>query len=192
MYFLECKNLSITDCQFHQNIAIFRAALLSTSSLIQISGTVFTHNGEQLTYGAGGAAAFFDSTVHIHQTLFTNNIVYTGGAIFATETQLSLFECHFEQNSAYTSGGATCIKNGSLLSSRSLFVKNSALSGSIIYAYNSSITSTNSSYLNNNATADGGIYANDGSAIFSNGRSSYYTGNRAKVGAVYYISNGFT
>ncbi len=30
----------------------------------------------------------------------------------------------------------------------------------------------------------------EGSAIFSNG--SFYTGNRAKIGAVYYISNGFT
>ncbi len=188
VYILGCMNVSISDCQFLQNKAISGAALLAISSLIQISGTVFAHNGAQLTYG--GAAVFYNSTVHIHQTLFTNNIAYTGGAIFATETQLSLLECHFEQNSAYNLGGATCIQHGALLSSRSLFVKNIALTGSIIYARNCSIISTNSSYLNNNATANGGIYMKEGSAIYSSG--SYYTGNRAKIGAVYFISNGFT
>ena len=188
MYLLECMNVSISDCRFLQNRAISGAALYVISSLVQISSTVFAHNGAQPTYG--GTAAFFESTVRIHQTLFTNNIAYTGGAIFATKTQLSLLECQFKQNSAYNLGGATHIQQGSLIISRSLFVKNIALSGSIIYTRNCSITSTNSSYLNNNATSNGGIYADDGSAIFSSG--SYYTGNRAKVGAVYYISNGFT
>ncbi|XP_064390068.1 uncharacterized protein LOC135337978 [Halichondria panicea] len=188
MYLLKCMNVSISDCQFLQNRAIAGAALLVTSSLIQISGTVFAHNGAQPTYG--GTAAFFESTVHIHQTLFTNNIAYTGGAIFATKTQLSLLECQFKQNSAYNLGGASFIQHGFLIISRSLFVRNIALTGSIVYASNCSITSTNSSYLNNNATANGGIYVKEGSAIFSSG--SYYTGNRAKIGAVYFISNGFT
>ena len=188
MYLLECMNVSISDCQFLQNRAIAGAALFAISSLIQISGTVFVHNGAQPTYG--GTAAFFESTVHIHQTLFTNNIAYTGGAIFATKTQLSLLECQFKQNSAYNLGGASFIQHGSLIILRSLFVRNIALTGSIVYARNCSITSINSSYLNNNATANGGIYADDGSAIFSS--DSYYTGNRAKIGAAYFIANGFT
>ena len=92
---------------------------------------------------------------NISSLIFVNGKTSSGGAIYCTSSNISIFDCSFMNNTATNSGGAISCSSSNTISNCS-FIKNTANAGGAIDCYLSN-TISNCSFINNTANNGGAI-----------------------------------
>ena len=159
---------TIVDCRFRSNVAIKGGGIsLQSASGIIFVGCEFSGN---LSFGHG----------------FT----YGGGAMFTSNTTLSLVDCRFESNISESSGGGIWLSEGSIASiSRCVMIGNTAVNpGGAISAIQGTLNVVNTSFIGNESTKSQGGAVSSGSGTFVN---CLFSGNYSEtVGAAITKTSG--
>ncbi len=148
-----------------------------------IEDSVFEDNKTVGNYGGGALAIRSVNPNRIVKSHFANNTaVYHGGAIYAADASLWIYDSTFEHNSTDRNGGAVYVESGSAEMANSVFLQNIAMKGGAVYA-NSAVFAYASTYAQNDASETGGAIYTSGTNI--NGSfiaSSTFDANFATLG----------
>ena len=140
------------------NNSLTRAISIDTDGEpIVISGCTFTNNR-----GGGVTASGRGSTLSVKHSIFNNNVWVSGGggAIYATLTNVSIFNSSFNHNVAKTCAvlDVQFIRNGFVSIEDSTFSHNFAMGDAGVLQVEGSTVSVQGSYFDNNtAGGDGGV-----------------------------------
>ena len=230
IYFSDSTNETVTivGSIFERNEAIYGGALYSSTGAFVITGSTFNLNNASKDGGAifasnsdlsinessvlsgnqatryGGAIFAPDSVVSVTESLLSGNFAQRGGAIYATNTDLTIGTSIFSDNGVNVAdrGGAIYSLYGSLNISSTNFEGNTAsrAGGAIWRRGESGVSTFSDVYFAGNcallASSEGGaIYLSDSSAekvlishtLFT---ETNYSGNLAKDGAALFVGNG--
>ena len=202
--------LSLDNCEFINNSAVFGGAIYSYNSALDITLSEFYDNNAKNDGGAifaKNTALVIDSskfgnieTIDDVCTAVNGNIAIRGGAIYSFNASLDISNTDFADNTANSSGGAiwrrgnanghATLDNVSFTSNRVL--TNSYGGGGIYFSdFSTEIMSilNGSNFVENQASSGGAIYLPNGSTLVI--EDATFTGNIAsRQGGAIYSSNG--
>ncbi len=171
--YIASGNPVITDCTFQDNrvtaISGYSGAIYNDQGGPTISGCIFRNNRSSNGYGNSAGAIYnkvAQATTTISNCIFDNNSTLgegsTGGAIYNSNSDISILNCRFKNNSCsglfYSYGGAIYNYSSDVLIENTIFSNNSAGSrdagrGGAIYNSSSSPTITNCTFVFNETSA---------------------------------------
>lgn len=185
-------NLTITNSNFTNNNAVtinvegFGGAIYNMNGNVNISNSIFNHNGAELEGGAIFDNAILSGTMNINNSTFINNTATDfGGAIMPSESiNMNINNSKFINNTA-RQGGAIFNSFGiNTTVSNSSFINNTANAGGAIYNPDeSSMNVYSSNFTNNSVNLTGGAIRNNGDMIID---MSNFSNNAAANGAAIY------
>ena len=135
----------------------------------------------------GGGIGSNTSSISGTNNTYSNNRAESGGAIYLEYSYMSGVGGYYEMNRADLSGGAIYASNANVSTSDSYFVNNSAKNG-LIYISMGNVSMTGSNFSDNQA-AKGAVIVVKNSSVHIN--SCFYTNNRANLygGGVMYAES---
>jgi len=134
-------------------------AIENKFSDVHISNCTFSNNdGDDV---GGAICNYYFSSLTIINSNFSDNYSHVGGAIFNSDSDLTITNCVFQRNDVGNGSGGAIFNNfSSLTIMNSIFFKNEA------YHHGGAISNENSSLLITNSTFYGNItYSDEGGAI---------------------------
>ena len=142
LYADSCVNLTVTNCVFFDNNAVYSGAGMYNGRGWRGSSSVTVSN-----------CSFIDNT-----TSYTGSNNYGGGGMYNNDSSLTITDCTFTGNSvgANQRGGAIYNISSSNVIKNCIFHGNSAYAGAGMYNFNSSPTITHCTFTANSATDSGG------------------------------------
>lgn len=105
--------------------------------------------------GAGGAI-WSGAGIVITRSSLERNTATSGGAIYSTDSDITITDSDLIGNAAAITGGAVFISEGTLSATRSTFIDNTGRDGGAVYGHMAPIDTELSLFVGNTATADGG------------------------------------
>ena len=177
----------LVKCSFKNNVGT--ALLVDNTDITYAEEIEFTYSRESRSCTKGrGITAFHSNLTFTGNTTFFENCAYDGGAIYASNNTVLIFEgtSNFIRNSAGSIGGAIYTSQTTLLlfNGTSNFIGNTALfsSGAIYTRSNCTLTFYGTINFIDNSAGDGGaIYASYNTVLSFNGASNFI-GNSAVYG----------
>ena len=172
------NKLNINNSKFYQNSAGKGVVNNQNDALLVIDNSEFYNNDMTSFSNSYGIVYTTSSNATISNTVFRNNAVKYGGAIFATKSSdatigiVNIINSTFESNSANTGqGGALFVSGGECIIKESMFINNKAnpgkftggQGGAIYTSLNGNVSVTDSVFKNNQAKLGAALYLNGGS-----------------------------
>ena len=172
------NKLNINNSKFYQNSAGKGVVNNQNDALLVIDNSEFYNNNMTSFSNSYGIVYTTSSNATISNTVFRNNAVKYGGAIYATKSSdatigiVNIINSTFESNSANTGqGGALFVSGGECIIKESMFINNKAnpgkfnggQGGAIYTSLNGNVSVTDSVFKNNQAKLGAALYLNGGS-----------------------------
>ena len=172
------NKLNINNSKFYQNSAGKGVVNNQNDALLVIDNSEFYNNDMTSFSNSYGIVYTTSSNATISNTVFRNNAVKYGGAIWATKSSdatigiVNIINSTFESNSANTGqGGALFVSGGECIIKESMFINNKAnpgkftggQGGAIYISLNGNVSVTDSVFKNNQAKLGAALYLNGGS-----------------------------
>ena len=172
------NKLNINNSKFYQNSAGKGVVNNQNDALLVIDNSEFYNNDMTSFSNSYGIVYTTSANATISNTVFRNNAVKYGGAIFATKSSdatigiVNIINSTFEGNSANTGqGGALFVSGGECIIKESMFINNKAnpgkftggQGGAIYTSLNGNVSVTDSVFKNNQAKLGAALYLNGGS-----------------------------
>ena len=195
------NKLNINNSKFYQNSAARGVVFNQNDAVLVIDNSEFYNNDMTSFSNSYGIVYTTSANATISNTVFRNNAVKWGGAIYATKSSdatigiVNIINSTFESNSANTGqGGALFVSGGECIVKESMFINNKANSGkytggqggAIYTSLNGNVSVTDSVFKNNQAKLGAVLYLNGG----SNSIISYSVLLNNTAEGDYAISNG--
>ena len=172
------NKLNINNSKFYQNSAGKGVVNNQNDALLVIDNSEFYNNDMTSFSNSYGIVYTTSANATISNTVFRNNAVKYGGAIYATKSSdatigiVNIINSTFESNSANTGqGGALFVSGGECIIKESMFINNKAnpgkftggQGGAIYTSLNGNVSVTDSVFKNNQAKLGAALYLNGGS-----------------------------
>ena len=172
------NKLNINNSKFYQNSASKGVVNNQNDALLVIDNSEFYNNNMTSFSNSYGIVYTTSANATISNTVFRNNAVKYGGAIYATKSSdatmgiVNIINSTFESNSANTGqGGALFVSGGECIVKESMFINNKAnpgkfnggQGGAIYTSLNGKVNVTDSVFKNNQAKLGAALYLNGGS-----------------------------
>ena len=172
------NKLNINNSKFYQNSAGKGVVNNQNDALLVIDNSEFYNNDMTSFSNSYGIVYTTSANATISNTVFRNNAVKYGGAIYATKSSdatigiVNIINSTFEGNSANNGqGGALFVSGGECIVKESMFINNKAnpgkfnggQGGSIYTSLNGNVSVTDSVFKNNQAKLGAALYLNGGS-----------------------------
>ena len=172
------NKLNINNSKFYQNSAGKGVVNNQNNALLVIDNSEFYNNDMTSFFNSYGIVYTTSANATISNTVFRNNAVKYGGAIYATKSSdatigiVNIINSTFEGNSANTGqGGALFVSGGECIIKESMFINNKAnpgkfnggQGGAIYTSLNGNVSVTDSVFKNNQAKLGAALYLNGGS-----------------------------
>ena len=172
------NKLNINNSKFYQNSAGKGVVNNQNDALLVIDNSEFYNNDMTSFSNSYGIVYTTSANATISNTVFRNNAVKYGGAIYATKSSdatmgiVNIINSTFEGNSANTGqGGALFVSGGECIVKESMFINNKAnpgkfsggQGGAIYTSLNGKVNVTDSIFKNNQAKLGAALYLNGGS-----------------------------
>ena len=172
------NKLNINNSKFYQNSAGKGVVNNQNDALLVIDNSEFYNNDMNSFSNSYGIVYTTSANATISNTVFRNNAVKYGGAIWATKSSdatigiVNIINSTFESNSANTGqGGALFVSGGECIIKESMFINNKAnpgkftggQGGAIYTSLNGNVSVTDSVFKNNQAKLGAALYLNGGS-----------------------------
>ena len=172
------NKLNINNSKFYQNSAGKGVVNNQNDALLVIDNSEFYNNDMTSFSNSYGIVYTTSANATISNTVFRNNAVKYGGAIYATKSSdatigiVNIINSTFESNSANTGqGGALFVSGGECIVKESMFINNKAnpgkyaggQGGAIYTSLNGNVSVTDSVFKNNQAKLGAVLYLNGGS-----------------------------
>ena len=172
------NKLNINNSKFYQNSAGKGVVNNQNNALLVIDNSEFYNNNMTSFSNSYGIVYTTSANATISNTVFRNNAVKYGGAIYATKSSdatigiVNIINSTFEGNSANTGqGGALFVSGGECIIKESMFINNKAnpgkfnggQGGAIYTSLNGNVSVTDSVFKNNQAKLGAVLYLNGGS-----------------------------
>ena len=172
------NKLNINNSKFYQNSASKGVVNNQNDALLVIDNSEFYNNNMTSFSNSYGIVYTTSANATISNTVFRNNAVKYGGAIYATKSSdatmgiVNIINSTFESNSANTGqGGALFVSGGECIVKESMFINNKAnpgkfnggQGGAIYTSLNGKLIVTDSVFKNNQAKLGAALYLNGGS-----------------------------
>ena len=172
------NKLNINNSKFYQNSAGKGVVNNQNDALLVIDNSEFYNNDMTSFSNSYGIVYTTSANATISNTVFRNNAVKYGGAIYATKSSdatigiVNIINSTFEGNSANTGqGGALFVSGGECIIKESMFINNKAnpgkfsggQGGAIYTSLNGNVSVTDSVFKNNQAKLGAALYLNGGS-----------------------------
>ena len=172
------NKLNINNSKFYQNSAGKGVVNNQNDALLVIDNSEFYNNDMTSFSNSYGIVYTTSANATISNTVFRNNAVKYGGAIYATKSSdatmgiVNIINSTFESNSANTGqGGALFVSGGECIVKESMFINNKAnpgkfsggQGGAIYTSLNGKVNVTDSIFKNNQAKLGAALYLNGGS-----------------------------
>ena len=172
------NKLNINNSKFYQNSAGKGVVNNQNDTLLVIDNSEFYNNDMTSFSNSYGIVYTTSANATISNTVFRNNAVKYGGAIYATKSSdatigiVNIINSTFESNSANTGqGGALFVSGGECIIKESMFINNKAnpgkftggQGGAIYTSLNGNVSVTDSVFKNNQAKLGAALYLNGGS-----------------------------
>ena len=172
------NKLNINNSKFYQNSAGKGVVNNQNDALLVIDNSEFYNNDMTSFSNSYGIVYTTSANATISNTVFRNNAVKYGGAIYATKSSdatigiVNIINSTFESNSANTGqGGALFVSGGECIIKESMFINNKAnpgkftggQGGAIYISLNGNVSVTDSVFKNNQAKLGAALYLNGGS-----------------------------
>ena len=172
------NKLNINNSKFYQNSAGKGVVNNQNDALLVIDNSEFYNNDMTSFSNSYGIVYTTSANATISNTVFRNNAVKYGGAIYATKSSdatigiVNIINSTFESNSANTGqGGALFVSGGECIVKESMFINNKAnpgkfnggQGGAIYTSLNGNVSVTDSVFKNNQAKLGAALYLNGGS-----------------------------
>ena len=195
------NKLNINNSKFYQNSAARGVVNNQNDAVLVIDNSEFYNNDMTSFSNSYGIVYTTSANATISNTIFRNNAVKYGGAIYATKSSdatigiVNIINSTFESNSANTGqGGALFVSGGECIVKESTFINNKAnpgkytggQGGAIYTSLNGNVSVTDSVFKNNQAKLGAVLYLNGG----SNSIISYSVLLNNTAEGDYAISNG--
>ena len=172
------NKLNINNSKFYQNSASKGVVNNQKDAVLVIDNSEFYNNNMTSFSNSYGIVYTTSSNATISNTVFRNNAVKYGGAIYATKSSdatigiVNIINSTFEGNSANNGqGGALFVSGGECIIKESMFINNKAnpgkfnggQGGAIYTSLNGNVSVTDSVFKNNQAKLGAALYLNGGS-----------------------------
>ena len=172
------NKLNINNSKFYQNSAGKGVVNNQNNALLVIDNSEFYNNNMTSFSNSYGIVYTTSANATISNTVFRNNAVKYGGAIYATKSSdatigiVNIINSTFESNNANTGqGGALFVSGGECIIKESMFINNKAnpgkfsggQGGAIYTSLNGNVSVTDSVFKNNQAKLGAALYLNGGS-----------------------------
>ena len=172
------NKLNINNSKFYQNSAARGVVFNQNDAVLVIDNSEFYNNDMTSFSNSYGIVYTTSANATISNTVFRNNAVKYGGAIYATKSSdatigiVNIINSTFESNSANTGqGGALFVSGGECIVKESTFINNKAnpgkytggQGGAIYTSLNGNVSVTDSVFKNNQAKLGAVLYLNGGS-----------------------------
>ena len=172
------NKLNINNSKFYQNSAGKGVVNNQNDALLVIDNSEFYNNDMTSFSNSYGIVYTTSANATISNTVFRNNAVKYGGAIYATKSSdatigiVNIINSTFEGNSANNGqGGALFVSGGECIIKESMFINNKAnpgkfnggQGGAIYTSLNGNVSVTDSVFKNNQAKLGAALYLNGGS-----------------------------
>ena len=172
------NKLNINNSKFYQNSASKGVVNNQNDAVLVIDNSEFYNNDMTSFSNSYGIVYTTSANATISNTVFRNNAVKYGGAIWATKSSdatigiVNIINSTFEGNSANTGqGGALFVSGGECIIKESMFINNKAnpgkfsggQGGAIYTSLNGNVSVTDSVFKNNQAKLGAALYLNGGS-----------------------------
>ena len=172
------NKLNINNSKFYQNSASKGVVNNQNDALLVIDNSEFYNNDMTSFSNSYGMVYTTSANATISNTVFRNNAVKYGGAIYATKSSdatigiVNIINSTFEGNSANNGqGGALFVSGGECIIKESMFINNKAnpgkfnggQGGAIYTSLNGNVSVTDSVFKNNQAKLGAALYLNGGS-----------------------------
>ena len=172
------NKLNINNSKFYQNSASKGVVNNQNDTVLVIDNSEFYNNDMTSFSNSYGIVYTTSANATISNTVFRNNAVKYGGAIYATKSSdatigiVNIINSTFESNSANTGqGGALFVSGGECIIKESMFINNKAnpgkftggQGGAIYTSLNGNVSVTDSVFKNNQAKLGAALYLNGGS-----------------------------
>ena len=172
------NKLNINNSKFYQNSASKGVVNNQNDALLVIDNSEFYNNDMTSFSNSYGIVYTTSANATIFNTVFRNNAVKYGGAIYATKSSdatigiVNIINSTFEGNSANNGqGGALFVSGGECIIKESMFINNKAnpgkfnggQGGAIYTSLNGNVSVTDSVFKNNQAKLGAALYLNGGS-----------------------------
>ena len=172
------NKLNINNSKFYQNSASKGVVNNQNDALLVIDNSEFYNNDMTSFSNSYGIVYTTSANATISNTVFRNNAVKYGGAIYATKSSdatigiVNIINSTFEGNSANNGqGGALFVSGGECIIKESMFINNKAnpgkfnggQGGAIYTSLNGNVRVTDSVFKNNQAKLGAALYLNGGS-----------------------------
>ena len=172
------NKLNINNSKFYQNSAGKGVVNNQNNALLVIDNSEFYNNNMTSFSNSYGIVYTTSANATISNTVFRNNAVKYGGAIYATKSSdatigiVNIINSTFEGNSANTGqGGALFVSGGECIIKESMFINNKAnpgkfsggQGGAIYTSLNGNVSVADSVFKNNQAKLGAALYLNGGS-----------------------------
>ena len=172
------NKLNINNSKFYQNSAGKGVVNNQNNALLVIDNSEFYNNDMTSFSNSYGIVYTTSANATISNTVFRNNAVKYGGAIYAIKSSdatigiVNIINSTFEGNSANTGqGGALFVSGGECIIKESMFINNKAnpgkfnggQGGAIYTSLNGNVSVTDSVFKNNQAKLGAALYLNGGS-----------------------------
>ena len=172
------NKLNINNSKFYQNSAGKGVVNNQNDALLVIDNSEFYNNDMTSFSNSYGIVYTTSANATISNTVFRNNAVKYGGAIWATKSSdatigiVNIINSTFESNSANTGqGGALFVSGGECIIKESMFINNKVnpgkftggQGGAIYTSLNGNVSVTDSVFKNNQAKLGAALYLNGGS-----------------------------
>ena len=172
------NKLNINNSKFYQNSASKGVVNNQNNALLVIDNSEFYNNNMTSFSNSYGIVYTTSANATISNTVFRNNAVKYGGAIYATKSSdatigiVNIINSTFESNNANTGqGGALFVSGGECIIKESMFINNKAnpgkfnggQGGAIYTSLNGNVSVTDSVFKNNQAKLGAALYLNGGS-----------------------------
>ena len=172
------NKLNINNSKFYQNSAARGVVFNQNDTVLVIDNSEFYNNDMTSFSNSYGIVYTTSANATISNTVFRNNAVKWGGAIYATKSSdatigiVNIINSTFESNSANTgNGGALFVSGGECIVKESTFINNKAnpgkyaggQGGAIYTSLNGNVSVTDSVFKNNQAKLGAVLYLNGGS-----------------------------
>ena len=169
------NKLNINNSKFYQNSAGKGVVNNQNDALLVIDNSEFYNNDMTSFSNSYGIVYTTSANATISNTVFRNNAVKYGGAIYATKSSdatigiVNIINSTFESNSANTGqGGALFVSGGECIVKESMFINNKAnpgkytggQGGAIYTSLNGNVSVTDSVFKNNQAIVGAALYIN--------------------------------
>ena len=154
-------NVSISFCNFMDNIAEYGGAIYSLNGSVSISDSELAYNSAEI----GGAILIFSGELLISDSELTNSKAASGGAIILFIVNASILSCNITDNEAVvgnggtSAGGAILALIGTISISKVMIKNNSADFGGVFFVADVPVIISDSVLTNNRATKQVGMIA---------------------------------